>query len=144
MNALNEFYQLAGTTLRVAGAKAGQTNIIQLTPSSKQNPVAQFTVSSQNNFITLTNQPKLVVAASQTTSVTSTVTNVKTTSKGSTKGQTLAKFPPKVTQQLISAKFVTQNLEGQQKVVQPKIIVGQQNQLKVSNCFGDCHPYFHV
>lgn len=119
-----------GTTLRVSGAKPGQPNIIQLaSPVQKQSSVAHFTVTSQNNLITLTNQPKLVVATSQTTSVTSTVTITKPITKTITKTHTVGKLPQKVTQQLINAKIITQTVDSQ-KIVQPKILVGQQNQLK--------------
>lgn len=46
-----------------------------------------------------------------------------------TKTQTLAKFPQKVTQQL---KFITSNVDGQ-KIVQPKIVVNQQNAVKMAS-----------
>lgn len=110
-----------GTTLRVSGTKAGQ-NIIHLTGSTKPNQLAQFTMASQNNLITLSSQPKLVVA-SQTTSVTSTVTTPKPTSRTISKPQpqTITKFTPKVTQQLINAKLLQEN----QKIVQPKLVMSQ-------------------
>ncbi|KAJ8947526.1 hypothetical protein NQ318_005003 [Aromia moschata] len=119
-----------GTTLRVSGTKGGQQNIIHLTGTTKQNAITQFAVGSQNNILAITTQPKLVVA-SQNTTVTATATSTKPTSRMTNKSQTLAKFTPKGTQQLINAKIVTQNLEGQ-KIVQPKLVVGQQNQVKLS------------
>lgn len=110
-------------------SKAPHTNIIQLTPAgnatgvSKQSPggSAQFT-STQNNFITLTNQPKLVVASQTSSVTTSTVT--KSTTKTITKTQSLGKFPQKVAQQLLNAKFISQDF--------PKIIVGQQQNQKTA------------
>lgn len=59
------------------------------------------------------------------------MTSSLTTTKTTAKTQSLAKFPPKVAQQLINAKFITQNLDGQ-KVQPQKIILGQQNQIKVA------------
>ncbi|KAK9885726.1 hypothetical protein WA026_012495 [Henosepilachna vigintioctopunctata] len=73
-----------GTTLRVSSTKGGQPNIIHLTGTSKQNAIAQFAVASQNNLITLTTQPKLVVATPSTTTMTSTVTSNKTTNRDRT------------------------------------------------------------
>lgn len=48
-----------------------------------------------------------------------------------TKTQSIGKFPQKVTQQIINAKFIAQNVDGQ-KLVQPKVIIGQ-NQIKLTN-----------
>ncbi|RZC39742.1 nuclear factor related to kappa-B-binding protein, partial [Asbolus verrucosus] len=141
-----------GTTLRVSGTKGGPTNIIQLTGTSKQNPIAQFAVASQNNII-ITSQPKLVVATTATTTTTTTTTTspsimtstitttmtkpvartlINKTSQPQTVGA--AKFPTKITQQLINAKLITttQNVDGQ-KIVQPKIFMGQQNQVKLAS-----------
>lgn len=106
--------------MRVSTSKPPHTNIIQLTHTAaagvnKQSP-AQFVAASQNNFITITNQPKLVVASQATSLTTSTVT--RPTTKTITKTQTLGKFPQKVAQQLLNAKFISQDF--------PKIIVGQQ------------------
>lgn len=50
------------------------------------------------------------------------MTVTKPNSKTVTKTQTLGKFPQKVAQQLLNAKFISQDF--------PKIIVGQQNQTK--------------
>lgn len=71
-----------------------------------------------------------MISTPVTTVATSTVTVAKTTLKPATKTQTTTKFMPKIAQQLVSAKFVTQNVGGQ-KIVQPKVIVGQQNPLKI-------------
>ncbi|KAH0816428.1 hypothetical protein GEV33_006362 [Tenebrio molitor] len=132
-----------GTTLRVSGTKGGPTNIIQLTGTTKQNPIAQFAVGSQNNII-ITSQPKLVVATSATTTTTTTTTcpptittTISTTATkpvariSANKPQTVntAKFTPKIAQQLINAKLIT--TDGQ-KIVQPKIFMGQQNQVKLT------------
>lgn len=111
---------MLGTTLRVKGAPA---NIIQLA-ATKTQPITQLAVASQNNYITLGNQPKLVLSSQPTTTVTATVTVTKPTG---TKNQT--KFTPKLAQQLINAKFIAQNVD--QKIVQPKVIIGQ-NQVKLS------------
>ncbi|KAJ8922751.1 hypothetical protein NQ315_007786 [Exocentrus adspersus] len=119
-----------GTTLRVAGAKGTQQNIIHLTGTTKPNAVAQFTVGSQNNILAIASQPKLVVA-SQTTTATSSTSSTKTSSRSVSKAQTLAKLSKNSTQHLINAKIVTQALDGQ-KIVQPKLVVGQQNQVKLS------------
>ncbi|KAF2900365.1 hypothetical protein ILUMI_05821 [Ignelater luminosus] len=118
-----------GTTLRISGTKSGQPNVIQLAASSSQSPVTQFTVATPN-IATISSQPKLVISTPVTTAATSTVTVAKTTLKPATKTQTTTKFMPKIAQQLVSAKFVTQNVGGQ-KIVQPKVIVGQQNPLKI-------------
>lgn len=118
-------YVILGATLRVSGAKAGHTNIIQLTPTAAKHSsvtTAQFAPNSQNSFITLTNQPKLVVASQTSSVTTSTITVTKATPKTVTKTQTLGKFPQKVAQQLLNAKFISQDF--------PKIIVGHQNQAK--------------
>ncbi|XP_044747867.1 nuclear factor related to kappa-B-binding protein isoform X2 [Coccinella septempunctata] len=120
-----------GTTLRVSGTKGGQPNIIHLTGTSKQNTIAQFAVASQSNLIALTTQPKLVVASPTTSTVTSTITSNKSNNRERIRGTQLTKLPPKVTQQLINAKII-QNIEGQ-KVVQPKLIVGQGAQLKLTS-----------
>ncbi|XP_076257336.1 uncharacterized protein LOC143194432 [Rhynchophorus ferrugineus] len=110
-----------GTTLRVQGTKSGQQNIIHLTSSSKANAVAQFTVGTQNNIVTLTTQPKLVVA-SQTSTVT-TVTSARThTTRTVTTPRTQ---PSKITSSvnhLMNSKIITS--EGQ-KIVQPKLVMGQ-------------------
>ncbi|KAJ8971434.1 hypothetical protein NQ314_000690 [Rhamnusium bicolor] len=119
-----------GTTLRVSGTKGGPQNIIHLTGTTKQNSITQFAVGSQNNILAITSQPKLVVA-SQPSTVTSSVTTTKPTSRTLNKAQTLSKFSSKGTQQLINAKIVTQGLDGQ-KIVQPKLVVGQ-NQVKLSS-----------
>ncbi|XP_044256104.1 nuclear factor related to kappa-B-binding protein isoform X1 [Tribolium madens] len=135
-----------GTTLRVSGTKGGPTNIIQLTGTSKQNPIAQFAVGSQNNII-LTSQPKLVMASSSTTTTTTTTTCPSTltttitttttkpvarvtTNKTQQQAISATKFPPKIAQQLINAKLIT--TDGQ-KVVQPKIFMSQQNQVKLAS-----------
>lgn len=115
----------------MSGTKGGQPNIIHLTSSSKQNAIAQFAVASQNNLIALTTQPKLVMASpAAATTVTSTITSNKLNNRERIRGTQLTKLPPKVTQQLINAKII-QNIEGQ-KVVQPKLIVGQGAQLKLA------------
>lgn len=116
-----------GTTLRVSSSKGGQQNIIHLTGTSKSNAVTQFAVASQSNILTLTSQPKLVMA-SPTTPATS-VGSTKSTSRITNKSQTVTKLNAKTNQQLINAKLVTQGLEGQ-KIVQPKLVLSQQNQLK--------------
>lgn len=116
-----------GTTLRVSGTKGGQPNIIHLTGTSKQAPVAQFAVGSQNSILTLTSQPKLV--ASQTTTVTSSVNTTKPNVRTANKTQTLAKFNVKASQQLLNAKIVSQGLETQ-KIIPSKVVLGQQNQVK--------------
>lgn len=121
---INNKIILAGTTLRVKGTPA---NIIQLAQSKTS--IAQI-VGSQNNFITLANQPKLVLSSQPTTTVTSTVSMTKPINKAVTK-QTVAKFSPKMNQQLINAKFVTQTIDAQ-KIVQPKVIIGQ-NQVKLAS-----------
>lgn len=111
--------------------KGAQANIIQLATPSKQNTVTQLAVGSQNNLIAITNQPKLVLSCQAGTTTTTTVTtSTKTASKSVPKTQTVAKFTPKIAQQLINAKFITQNLDTQ-KVVQPKVIIGQ-NQVKLN------------
>ncbi|CAH0561085.1 unnamed protein product [Brassicogethes aeneus] len=120
-----------GTTLRVAGTKSGQQNIIHLSGTSKANSIAQFAVGSQNNLIAITTQPKLIVS-SQTTTVTSSITSTKTVTRAVTKPQTVTKFTPKVTQQLINAKIITQNADGQ-KIVQPKIVMSQQGHVKLAS-----------
>lgn len=117
--------------MRVSGTKGGQQNIIHLTGTTKQNAITQFAVGSQNNILAITSQPKLVVA-SQTTMITSSISTTKTTSRSMGKAQTLTKFSSKGSQQLINAKIVTQGLDGQ-KIVQPKLVVGQQNQVKLTS-----------
>ncbi|XP_060532196.1 nuclear factor related to kappa-B-binding protein [Cylas formicarius] len=121
-----------GTTLRVQGTKSGHQNIIHLTSTTKPSTIAQFTVGNQNNLVALTTQPKLVAASYATTAtVTSTVTTTTTTtttkahsrSSLSSRTQQISKLPGKVAQQLINAKIITS--DGQ-KIVQPKVIVGQQ------------------
>ncbi|KAL3265603.1 hypothetical protein HHI36_009807 [Cryptolaemus montrouzieri] len=126
-----------GTTLRVSGTKGGQPNIIHLTGATRQNTIAQFAVASQNNLIALTTQSKLVVATPTTSTVTSTITSSnKPTNRDriTNRTQQLTKLPSKVTQQLINAKIV-QNIDGQ-KVVQPKLIVGQGSQMKLTASAG--------
>ncbi|KAF5284990.1 hypothetical protein FQR65_LT02301 [Abscondita terminalis] len=119
-----------GTTLRISGTKGGQPNLIQLASTNPQSPVAQFTVAT-SNITSLGNQPKLVITTPITTVATSTVTVAKPLTKTNTKTQISSKFIPKIAQQLVSAKFVTQNVAGQ-KVVQPKMLVTpSQNSLKV-------------
>ncbi|KAK4887042.1 hypothetical protein RN001_003313 [Aquatica leii] len=119
-----------GTTLRISGTKGGQPNLIQLASTNPQSPVATFTVAT-SNITSLANQPKLIITTPITTLVTSTVTVAKPLSKTNTKTQISSKFIPKIAQQLVSAKFVTQNVGGQ-KVVQPKMLVTpSQNSLKV-------------
>lgn len=66
--------------------------------------------------------------ASPTTPATS-VGTTKSASRITNKSQTVAKLNAKANQQLINAKLVTQGLEGQ-KIVQPKLVLSQQNQLK--------------
>ncbi|XP_023018228.2 uncharacterized protein [Leptinotarsa decemlineata] len=116
-----------GTTLRVSG-KGGQQNLIHLTGTTKPNSLTQYTVGSQNSILTLTSQPKLV--ASQSTTITSSATTAKSASRLISKAQNLTKFNPKTGQQLINTKLV-QGLEGQ-----PKVLVGQQNQVKVTGAKG--------
>lgn len=120
---------ITGTTLRVSGVKGGQTNIIQLATPTKQGSIAQLAVGSQNNFITITSQPKLVLSSQPTSTVTSSVAVAKPVTKAVTKQQTVAKVQPKVAQQVINAKFIAQNIDSQ-KLVQPKVIIGQ-NQIKL-------------
>lgn len=60
-----------------------------------------------------------MVVASPTTSIT-TSTITKPSTKTITKTQTIGKFPQKVAQQLLNAKFISQDFQ--------KIIVGQQQQ----------------
>lgn len=143
---MNNIFIISGTTLRVSGAKGGPTNIIQLTGTSKQNAIAQFAVASQNNII-ITSQPKLVVPTTSTTTTTtittcsSTLTTTITTTstkpvaritanKSQPQAITATKFPPKIAQQLINAKLITS--DGQ-KIVQPKIYMSQQNQVKIAS-----------
>ncbi|KAK5643642.1 hypothetical protein RI129_007487 [Pyrocoelia pectoralis] len=119
-----------GTTLRISGTKAGQSNLIQLSTASSQNPVTQFSVAT-SNIASYPNQPKLIISTPITTLATSTVTVAKPSMKSSTKTQISTKLIPKIAQQLVSAKFVAQGIGGQ-KIVQPKVIVGSsQNSLKV-------------
>ncbi|KAF5302938.1 hypothetical protein FQA39_LY02118 [Lamprigera yunnana] len=119
-----------GTTLRISGTKGGQPNLIQLATSNPQTPVAQFAVAT-SNITSLANQPKLIISTPVTTVATSTVTVSKPLTKTNTKTQIPSKFIPKIAQQLVSAKFVTQNVSGQ-KIVQPKMLVApSQNSLKV-------------
>lgn len=113
--------------MRVSGAKSSQQNIIHLTGTTKQSAIAQFAVGSQNNILAIASQPKLVVA-SQTTTVSTAAT--KTTSRSVAKSQTLTKLNAKNAQQLINAKIIAPGLEGQ-KIVQPKLVVAQQNQVKL-------------
>ena len=120
---------LLGTTVRLSGVKGSQTNI-QLTGLSKQNSVTQLAVGSQNNLIALSTQPKLVLSPQATTAVSASVISTKNSSKATSKAQTVTKFTPKFTQQLINAKFVTQNVDSQ-KIVQPKVIIGQ-SQVKLN------------
>ncbi|XP_017769715.1 PREDICTED: nuclear factor related to kappa-B-binding protein [Nicrophorus vespilloides] len=116
-------------TLRVAGVK-GQANIIQLAAPNK-NQVAQV-VASHNNFIQISNQPKLVLSSAGTTSATTTA--MSSTKITGAKTQTITKFPPKM-QQIINAKFITQSIDSGQKIVQPKVIIGQ-SQIKLANSKG--------
>lgn len=69
--------------------------------------------------------------ASPTTHTTSAI-STKPGSRISNKTQTVTKLNAKTNQQLINAKLVTQGLEGQ-KIVQPKLVLSQQNQLKFGN-----------
>ncbi|XP_056642705.1 nuclear factor related to kappa-B-binding protein [Diorhabda sublineata] len=117
-----------GTTLRVSGSKSGQQNLIHLTGSSKSNALNQLTVGSQNNILTLTTQPKFVVASQSTTS-TSSATVTKSSSRSINKTQTLTKINTKTNQQLINAKLI-QGIDGQ-KTVHPKLLVGQSNQIRI-------------
>ncbi|KAB0799407.1 hypothetical protein PPYR_07287 [Photinus pyralis] len=119
-----------GTTLRISGTKAGQSNLIQLSTTNAQNSVAQFSVAT-SSIASYTNQPKLIISTPVTTLATSTVTVAKPSTKANTKTQIPAKLIPKLAQQLVNAKFVAQGIGGQ-KLVQPKVIVGSsQNSLKV-------------
>ncbi|XP_072385237.1 uncharacterized protein [Diabrotica undecimpunctata] len=115
-----------GATLRVSGSKTGQQNLIHLTGTSKANALTQLTVGSQNNILTLTTQPKFVVA-SQTTTVTSSTTSSKSASRSANKAQTLTKLNAKGNQQLLNTKLI-QALDGQKS----KLVVNQQNQIKIS------------
>lgn len=117
-----------GTTLRVSGSKTGQQNLIHLTGTSKPNTLNQLSVGSQNNILTLTTQPKFVVA-SQTTTMTSSTTATKSSSRSINKTQTLTKINTKGNQQLINAKLI-QGIDGQ-KTVHPKLLVGQPNQIRI-------------
>lgn len=68
--------------------------------------------------------------ASQTATSTS-VSAAKSASRGVNKTQSMGKLGSKTNQQLLNTKIVTQTLEGQ-KVMQPKLVIGQQNQVKFS------------
>ncbi|CAH1983909.1 unnamed protein product [Acanthoscelides obtectus] len=120
-----------GTTLRVSSTKGGQQNLIHLTGSTtKQNAIAQLAVGSQaTNILTLTSQPKLVMA-SQASTITSMATTTKPTSKAANKTQQMfAKLNAKAAQQLITSEM---SIDGQ-KIVPSKIVIGQQNQVKLPN-----------
>ncbi|VEN48041.1 unnamed protein product, partial [Callosobruchus maculatus] len=94
-----------GTTLRVSSTKGGQQNIIHLTGTTKQNTIAQLAVGSQaTNILTVTSQPKLVMA-SQASTITSTATSTKPTSRAANKTQMLAKLNAKTAQQLITSEM---------------------------------------
>ncbi|CAG9861733.1 unnamed protein product [Phyllotreta striolata] len=54
-----------GATLRLATSKTGQQNLIHLSTAAKSAAIAQLTVGSPNNILTLTTQPKLVVPSQQ-------------------------------------------------------------------------------
>lgn len=110
--------------------KGGQANIIQLATPTKQGSIAQLAVGSQNNFITISSQPKLMLSSQPTSTVTSTVAVAKPITKAVTKQQTVTKVQPKVAQQVINAKFIAQNIDSQ-KIVQPKVIIGQNHQIKL-------------
>lgn len=122
-----------------------------MTGTSKPNSIAQFAVASQNNIII--NQPKLVVATTVTTSVTTTITTpvafTTTMVTAATKptpryvtNKTLpqqvinaGKLPAKPIQQFINAKLITSTQDGTnpgQKIVQPKLFMNQQNQMKLA------------
>lgn len=125
-----------GTTLRLSGVKSNQPNIIQLAGTSKQNTLAHFV--SQNNFVALASQAspaKLLVATpSSTTVTTSTVSANRGINRTVNRAQQQSKITGKVGQQLINAKVV-QNIDGQ-KIVQPKLLVGQQGHIKLGSPTG--------
>ncbi|XP_044726842.1 nuclear factor related to kappa-B-binding protein [Chrysoperla carnea] len=115
-----------GTTLRVAGGKLGQANLIQLS-GAVPNQVTQFAVVSQGNLVSLTGQPRLIASVAQQTSQSTSTVNtpqilvatpskslpVKNVRQATVQQSNVAKLtvPNKVTHQLINAKFITaQNL----------------------------------
>lgn len=134
---MSNYYRIiTGTTLRVSGAKPGQTNLIQLSGTSP-NQVAQFAVVSQNNIVSIAGQQRLISTVTSqpptTTSTVTVVTTAKALNKNHTKPQTPSKFvSSKLTHQLVNAKFITQNVGNNKLVPQQKIVVNQQNQIKIN------------
>lgn len=102
----------SGTTLRVAGTKPGQANIIQLA-SGSGSAMAQYAIVSQGpqgrSMISLTSTPQRLV---NTQSVATTTTSSLQSFAGTTLLKTVAESPPRTTN---SAPSIVQ----QPKLVQP-------------------------
>ncbi|XP_055380378.1 nuclear factor related to kappa-B-binding protein [Condylostylus longicornis] len=127
-----------GTTLRVAGTKSGQTNIIQLTNQQQSNsnnnnnivdgitqPVTQYAVVSQGrNLISMTGTPqRLITTQASNTVVTnlanSTVSNVKTVS--SISASTATSSGNQIPVQSVS-KIINANQLTPQQIVSAKVL----------------------
>lgn len=109
-----------GTTLRVAGGKLGQANLIQLS-GAVPNQLTQFAVVSQGNLVSLTGQPRLIASVPQSSQTITSTSNSQILVATPTKSVPANKQirhqipPPKLTTpnkvtQVVNAKFISSTL----------------------------------